>query len=93
MVKPSTVLLNPELKREKASWTVEEARRMAVQITMTLEPNSLTVCSFLTSVFLSMLTTKLKKFNELLVKKSTQLRNTIANEGKSLGGRGCDPLF
>ena len=53
---------------------------------MTLEQKSLTVCTFLTSFFLSMLTTKLKKYYAPMVKKSKQLRNTILSEGEILGG-------
>ena len=43
------------------------AKRAAMQVTMTLEPKPLRVCSFLTSFFLSMFTLKLKKYNKPLV--------------------------
>ena len=67
----TTFLLNTRVKRDEASWTVEEANRMTMQVTVTLEPKSLTIHSFLTTFLLSMLTTRLKKYNKLLVKKST----------------------
>ena len=63
MVKPPTVLLNPKVKQEKAGCTMEEAKRKAMQLRMTLEPTSMTVlavCSFLTIFFLSMITPKLR---------------------------------
>ena len=53
---------------------------------MTLEQKSLTVCAFLTSFVLSMLTTKMKICYARMVKKSKQLRNTILSKGKILGG-------
>ena len=32
---PPTVLLNPNGEQEKASWTVEEAKRTPMEVTMT----------------------------------------------------------
>ena len=63
MVKQLTVLLNPKLKHDKAGCTMEEAKRKAMQLRMTLEPKSMTVlavCFFLTSFFLPVFTPKLR---------------------------------
>ena len=43
------------------------------------------VCTFLTSFFLSMLTTKLTKYYAPLVMKYKRLTNTILSEGKIIG--------
>ena len=46
----------------------------------------MTVCTFLTIFFLSMLTRKLKKYYSHIVTKSKQVRNTILSEEEILGG-------
>ena len=73
MLNPSTVLLNPKVKKEKADCMMEGAKRAAMQVKMTLEPKPLTIYSFLTSFFLSMFTLKLKKYNRSMLKKKSQL--------------------